>query len=99
MDKTQVYSYKNNDHLTKRMLHVLFVSKIARTISRALRLNEEFYVTVVNGGNKLYERICKLDELYEVMDEFVYTIKSIAFKIGVTEFMEYWRNYSAVDNL
>lgn len=65
----------------------------------ALRLNKEFYVTVVNGGNRLYERICKLDELYEVMDEFVYTIKSIAFKIGVIEFMEYWKNLSAVDNL
>lgn len=65
----------------------------------ALRLNEEFYVTVVNGGNRLYERICKLDESYEVMDEFVYTIKSIAFKIGVIEFMEYWKNLSAVDNL
>lgn len=65
----------------------------------ALRLNKEFYVTVVNGGNRLYERICKLDELYEVMDEFVYTIKSIAFKIGVIEFMDYWRNLSAVDNL
>ena len=65
----------------------------------ALRLNEEFYVTVVNGGNRLYERICKLDELYEVMDEFVYTIKSIAFKIGVIEFMEYWKNLNAVDNL
>lgn len=68
-------------------------------LKAALRLNEEFGVTVVNGGNKLYEKICKLDELYEVMDEFVYTIKSIAYKIGVTEFMEYWRNYSAVDNL
>lgn len=65
----------------------------------ALRLNKEFYVTVVNGGNRLYERICKLDELYEVMDEFVYTIKSIAYKIGVMEFMDYWRNLSAVDNL
>lgn len=65
----------------------------------ALRLNEEFYVTVVNGDNRLYKRICKLDELYEVMDEFVYTIKSIAFKIGVIEFMDYWRNLSAVDNL
>ena len=65
----------------------------------ALRLNKEFYVTVVNGGNRLYERICKLDELYEVMDEFVYTIKSIAYKIGGMEFMDYWRNLSAVDNL
>lgn len=41
MDKTQVFSFKENDHLTKRMIHVLYVSKIARTIGRALELNED----------------------------------------------------------
>ncbi len=40
-DKTQVYSMKNNDHITKRMIHVQYVSKIARTIGRALGLNED----------------------------------------------------------
>ncbi len=40
-DKTQVFSYKDNDHLTKRMIHVQYVSKIARTIGRALGLNED----------------------------------------------------------
>ena len=40
-DKTQVFSKKNNDHITKRMLHVQYVSKIARTIGRALALNED----------------------------------------------------------
>ncbi len=65
----------------------------------ALRLNNEFYVTIVNGGNKVYDRICTLNELFEVMDNFVHTISSIAYKIGVMEFMDYWRNLSAVDNL
>lgn len=41
MDKTQVFTYKDNDHLSKRMQHVLYVSKIARTIGRALGLNED----------------------------------------------------------
>lgn len=41
MDKTQVFSFKENDHLTKRMIHVLYVSKIARTIGRRLDLNED----------------------------------------------------------
>ena len=41
MDKTQVFSFKDNDHLTKRMVHVLYVSKIARTIGRELGLNED----------------------------------------------------------
>ncbi len=38
-DKTQVFSFYKNDDLTRRALHVQFVSKIARTIGRALKLN------------------------------------------------------------
>jgi len=41
MDKTQVFSFKENDHICKRIIHVQFVSKIARTIGRALGLNED----------------------------------------------------------
>lgn len=41
LDKTQVFTYQENDHLSKRMTHVQFVSKIARTIGRALNLNED----------------------------------------------------------
>ena len=40
-DKTQVFSFKENDHLTKRMIHIQYVAKIARTIGRALGLNED----------------------------------------------------------
>ena len=40
-DKTQVFSYKDNDHITKRMMHIQYVSKIARTIGRYLDLNED----------------------------------------------------------
>ena len=39
--KTQVFSFKNNDHISKRIIHVQLVSKIARTIGRALKLNED----------------------------------------------------------
>lgn len=41
LDKTQVFTHKENDHLSRRMTHVQFVSKIARTIGRALNLNED----------------------------------------------------------
>ena len=41
IDKTQVFSYTQNDHISKRMIHVQLVSKIARTIGRALNLNED----------------------------------------------------------
>lgn len=40
-DKTQVFTFKGNDHVSKRMVHVQYVSKIARTIGRALGLNED----------------------------------------------------------
>lgn len=39
--KTQVYSFNENDHISKRMIHVQLVSKISRTIARALKLNED----------------------------------------------------------
>ncbi len=41
IDKTQVYSNTENDMISKRILHVQLVSKIARTIGRALNLNED----------------------------------------------------------
>lgn len=49
MDKTQVYSFKNNDHISKRIIHVQFVSKIARTIGRALRLNTDLIEAISLG--------------------------------------------------
>ena len=41
INKTQVYSLVDNDNISKRMTHVQMVSKIARTIGRALGLNED----------------------------------------------------------
>lgn len=40
-DKTQVFTNCSNDMVSKRMIHVQLVSKIARTIGRALGLNED----------------------------------------------------------
>jgi dGTPase len=40
-DKTQVFTFNENDHISKRMIHVQLVSKIARTIGRNLGLNED----------------------------------------------------------
>ena len=48
-DKTQVFSFKENDHLTKRMIHIQYVSKIARTIGRALGLNEDLIEAAALG--------------------------------------------------
>lgn len=49
IDKTQVFSNKRNDHISKRIIHVQFVSKIARTIGRALGLNEDLIEAAALG--------------------------------------------------
>lgn len=49
MDKTQVFSFNNNDHISKRMTHVQMVSKVARTIGRALKLNEDLIEAAALG--------------------------------------------------
>ncbi len=74
IDKTQVYSFTDNDHITHRVLHVQLVSKIARTIGRALRLNEDLIEAIALGhdightpfghtGEKFLNEICKKEHI------------------------------------
>ena len=49
LNKTQVYSFSKNDHVSKRIVHVQFVSKIARTIGRALNLNTDLIEAIALG--------------------------------------------------
>ena len=49
MDKTQVFPLMSNDLITHRGLHVQFVSKIARTIGRSLKLNEDLIEAIGLG--------------------------------------------------
>ena len=48
-DKTQVFSFYKNDDLTRRALHVQLVSRIARTIGKALGLNLELIEAIALG--------------------------------------------------
>ncbi len=48
-DKTQVFSFYKNDDITRRGLHVQLVSRIARTIGRALGLNTELIEAIALG--------------------------------------------------
>ena len=48
-DKTQVFSFYKNDDITRRSLHVQLVSRIARTIGRALRLNIDLIEAIALG--------------------------------------------------
>lgn len=49
IDKTQVFSFQENDHISKRIIHVSLVSKIARTIGRNLNLNEDLIEAIALG--------------------------------------------------
>jgi dGTPase len=69
IDKTQVFYLVKNDHITHRVLHVQLVSKIARTIGRFLRLNEDLLEAIALGhdightpfghdGERILSKIC-----------------------------------------
>jgi dGTPase len=70
IDKTQVFSLIENDHITHRVLHVQLVSKIARTIGRFLNLNEDLIEAISlahdighapfgHDGEKILSDICE----------------------------------------
>ena len=48
-DKTQVFSFYKNDDISRRSLHVQLVSRIARTIGRALHLNLDLIEAIALG--------------------------------------------------
>jgi len=48
-DKTQVFFHPGNDHVSTRLFHSMNVSQIARTIARALKLNEDLAEAVGLG--------------------------------------------------
>lgn len=76
IDKTQAFFLFENDHITHRVLHVQFVSKIARVIGRCLSLNEDLIEAIALGHdlghvpyghdaeNYLNEIINKKENLY-----------------------------------
>ena len=64
MDKTQVFTIKDNDHISRRMSHVQMVSKIARTIGRALNLNEDLIEAMALGHDLGHVPFGHLGETY-----------------------------------
>ena len=83
-DKTQVFSLLENDNISRRMTHVQMVSQIARTISRALNLNEDLTEAIAlghdighvpfghTGERILNEIILKYDNTY-----FMHNVESV----------------------
>ena len=84
IDKTQVFSLVANDHITHRVLHVQLVARIARTIGRFLRLNEDLIEAISLGhdvghppfghdGEKFLSDIC----LEHGLPPFQHNIQSV----------------------
>ena len=86
IDKTQVFSLVDNDHITHRVLHVQMVSRIGRTIGRFLGLNEDLIEAVALGhdighppfgheGERILSRMCRRHGLAS----FQHNIQSVQF--------------------
>ena len=84
--KTQVFYMVDNDHITHRVLHVQLVSKIARTIGRFLRLNEDLIEAIALGhdighppfghaGEKILAELCQAQGL----PPFQHNVQSVLF--------------------
>jgi dGTPase len=86
IDKTQVFSLVENDHITHRVIHVQLVSKIARTIGRCLRLNEDLIEAIALGhdighipyghfGETCLSALCEQSG----MGKFFHNVQSVQF--------------------
>ncbi len=85
-DKTQVFLTPEGDHYRTRLTHTLEVSQNARTIARALRLNEELVEAIALGhdlghtpfghaGERALNRVCPLG--FEHSEQSVRTVERL----------------------
>ena len=89
-DKTQVYSFRENDHISKRIIHVQLVSKIARTIGRALKLNCDLIEAIALGHDIGHTPIGHTGEallneisISELNENFMHNIKGVRYYMEV----------------
>ena len=89
-DKTQVFSFYKNDDITRRALHVQLVSRIARTMGKALGLNLDLIEAIALGhdiGHTPFGHAGEsfLDELYmqHTGRRFSHNIHSIRVLDGI----------------
>ena len=84
MNKTQVFSFKKNDNVQTRIVHVLLVSKISRTIGRSLGLNEDLIEAIALGHDighiplgHVGEKILNKISIKELDETFMHNIEGV----------------------
>ncbi|MCL6621854.1 MAG: HD domain-containing protein [Syntrophobacterales bacterium] len=86
IDKTQVFYLVENEHISHRVLHVQLLSKIARTIGRYLRLNEDLLEAISLGhdighppfghdGERILSELCEAHGI----GPFLHSIQGVRF--------------------
>ena len=86
IDKTQVFYLIDHEHISHRVLHVQLLSKIARTIGKFLRLNEDLLEAIALGhdighppfghdGERILSALCQAHGL----GPFLHSIQGVRF--------------------
>jgi len=90
IDKTQVFYLIEHEHISHRVLHVQLLSKIARTIGRYLRLNEDLLEAIALGhdighppfghdGERILSDLCESHGI----GPFIHSVQGVWFLDGV----------------
>ena len=92
LNKTQVYTLNSNDHVSRRITHVQLVSKIARTIGRALNLNEDLIEAIALGHDIGHtplghtgEAILNRLSLKELGEYFAHNIQGVRYYMYISK--------------
>ena len=92
LNKTQVYTLNSNDHVSRRITHVQLVSKIARTIGRAINLNEDLIEAIALGHDIGHtplghtgEAILNRLSLKELGEYFAHNIQGVRYYMFVAK--------------
>jgi dGTPase len=86
IDKTQVFYLIDHEHISHRVLHVQLLSKIARTIGKFLRLNEDLLEAIALGhdighppfghdGERILSDLCQAHGI----GPFLHSIQGVRF--------------------
>ena len=86
IDKTQVFYLIDHEHISHRVLHVQLLSKIARTIGKFLRLNEDLLEAIALGhdighppfghdGERILSALCRAHGI----GPFLHSIQGVRF--------------------